>query len=199
MPDSAYSASLPKKKPRVPIVSKLRKLLAPAIGLAAVVIIDQITKLWAIGSLSETQSVKVLGNFFMLTLVYNEGGAMGTNFGSPTYYLVSSILILIFLLYYIFTHRENYRVTVPLALIAGGAIGNIIDRFRFGRVVDFLDVDFIDINLFGFQLERWWTFNFADAVISCSIVFLLVTVLFFLPQKPSSEAPSSPDKTVVEE
>jgi len=174
------------------IESKLRKLLIPAIALAAVVIVDQATKLWAIDFLSETQSVKVLGNFFMLTLVYNEGGAMGTNFGSPTYYLVSSVLILIFLLYYIFTHRENFRVTVPLALIAGGAIGNIIDRLRFGKVIDFLDVDFFDINLFGFRLERWWTFNFADALISCSIVFLLVVVIFFLPHKTASTARSAP-------
>jgi len=160
-----------------------------------VVVIDQVTKLWAIDFLSEAQSKRVLGDFFMLTLVYNEGGAMGTNFGSPAYYLVTSILILVFLLYYVFTHRENYRVTVPLALIAGGAVGNIIDRLRFGKVIDFLDFDFIDINLFGFQLERWWTFNIADAAISCSIVFLLITVLFFLPGKHAARPDSPPPET----
>jgi signal peptidase II len=163
----------------------LRILLAPAIALVAVVATDQATKAWAISSLSESPPVEVLGNFFMLTLVYNEGGAMGTNFGSPAYYLVSSFLILLFLLYYIYSHRQDRMLTVPLALIAGGAIGNIVDRLRFGRVVDFLDFDFFDLDLFGYQLQRWWTFNIADAVISCSIVFLLVKLIFFHHGKPA--------------
>lgn len=157
----------------------MRKLLAPSIALVAVVVADQATKSWAIQYLSEKPSVEVMGKFLMLTLVYNEGGAMGSNFGSPAYYLISSILILLFLLYYIYTHRDHSSLTLPLALIAGGAVGNIVDRIQFGRVVDFIDVDFFDINLFGYQLDRWWTFNIADAMISCSIVFLLIKILFF--------------------
>jgi signal peptidase II len=166
----------------------LRKLLLPSIAIVAVVVVDQVTKLWAISALSEQPSVQVLGKFFMLTLVYNEGGAMGSNFGSPTYYLVSSSLILLFILYYIYSHRQNLMITVPLALIAGGALGNIVDRIRFGQVVDFLDFDFFDINLFGYQIERWWTFNIADAAISCSIVFLLAKVIFFHHEKPAESA-----------
>ncbi len=123
-------------------------------------------------------SVEVLGNFLMLTLVYNEGGALGTNFGSSTYYLISSILILTFVLYYLFLNRNSARIAYPLAFTAGGAIGNIIDRIRLGRVIDFFDVDFFNINLFGYHLDRWWTFNVADAAISCSIVFLLITIIF---------------------
>lgn len=113
---------------------------------------------------------------------------MGSNFGSPAYYLATSILILLFILYYIYTHRTSLMLTLPLALIAGGAIGNIIDRLRFGKVVDFLDFDFFDINLFGYQIDRWWTFNIADAVISCSIIFLLVRLIFFHQQKPAGSA-----------
>jgi signal peptidase II len=167
----------------------LRKLLAPGIALLAVVVIDQASKIWAISYLSDRLSARVLGDFFMLTLVYNEGGAMGTNFGSPAYYLISSVVILVLLVYYVFTHRENQRITVPLALVAGGAIGNIIDRLRFGKVVDFLDVDFFDMNLFGYRLERWWTFNLADAAISCSIVFLVIYVLIF-SHRASPDAPA---------
>ncbi|UCG62500.1 MAG: signal peptidase II [Candidatus Zixiibacteriota bacterium] len=166
----------------------MRQLLAPSIALVTVVIVDQVTKLWAISTLSEQPVRQVLGNFFMLSLVYNEGGAMGSNFGSPAYYLATSILILLFILYYIYTHRTSLMLTLPLALIAGGAIGNIIDRLRFGKVVDFLDFDFFDINLFGYQIDRWWTFNIADAVISCSIIFLLVRLIFFHQQKPAGSA-----------
>jgi len=126
--------------------------------------------------LADKLSVEVLGRFFMLTLVYNEGGALGTSIGSSTYYLISSILILIFVLYYLFVNRNYTRIAYPLAFTAGGAVGNIIDRIRLGRVIDFLDVDFFDINLLGYHLDRWWTFNIADAAISCSIVFLLINV-----------------------
>jgi signal peptidase II len=170
----------------------LKKLLLPAIAIVVVAIVDQITKLLALTYLTDNSPVEVLGNFFMLTLVYNEGGAMGTNLGSPAYYLISSILILVFLLYYIYSHRTTYYVTLSLGLIAGGAIGNIIDRLRFGRVIDFLDFDFFDIDLFGYQLQRWWTFNVADAVISCSIVFLVIKILFFTKARPDSSATNAP-------
>ena len=126
--------------------------------------------------LADKLSVEVLGRFFMLTLVYNEGGALGTSIGSSTYYLVTSSLILIFVLYYLFVNRNSARIAYPLAFTAGGAVGNIIDRIRLGKVIDFLDVDFFDINLFGYHLDRWWTFNVADAAISCSILFLLVSI-----------------------
>lgn len=174
----------------------MKKLLIPAVAILVAAIVDQITKMMALAYLVDSPPVKVLGDFFQLTLVYNEGGAMGTNFGSPTYYLVSSVLILIFLLYYIYSHRERYYITAALGLIAGGAIGNIIDRIRFGRVVDFLDFDFFDINLFGYNLERWWTFNVADAVISCSIVYLVIKIFFFSQPQPhpvsDPENPSPP-------
>lgn len=162
----------------------MKKLLYPAATLVSVVVADQATKAWAISYLTDKPQVEVLGKFFMFTLVYNEGGAMGTNFGSPAYYLVSSVLILGVLLYYIYSHRNQLSLTLPLAFISGGAIGNIIDRLQLGRVVDFLDVDFFDLNLFGYTLERWWTFNIADAAISCSIIFLLIRILFFPHGRP---------------
>ena len=182
------NANRPRKRRAQSEKSNLRKLLAPAIALICVVAVDQATKSWALGYLSERPPVEILGKFFMLTLVYNEGGAMGTNFGSPTYYLVSSILILLFLLYYIYSHRENQIITVPLSLIAGGAIGNIIDRLQTGQVIDFLDFDFFDIRIFSYELVRWPVFNFADMAISCSIAFLLVKIIFFTPKGPGRGA-----------
>ncbi len=128
--------------------------------------------------MAEQPTREVLGRFLMLTLVYNEGGALGTSFGSSTYYLVSSLIILAVVLYYLFVNRSFARIAWPLAFTAAGAIGNIIDRIRLSKVIDFIDVDIIDINLAGFHLDRWWTFNVADAAISCSIVFLLGTVMF---------------------
>lgn len=140
--------------------------------------------------------MKVLGEFFMLTLVYNLGGAMGTNFGSSMYYLIVSLLLTPFILYYIYSYREYRRLSLPLAFIAGGAIGNIVDRLRLGRVVDFLDFDFFDIDLFGFQLTRWWTFNVADMAITGGILFLAAITLFGGVPSPASskQAGSEPDR-----
>lgn len=154
---------------------KESKLLLPGSLLLAILVSDQLTKFWAVANLTQG-SLPVFGDFFRLTLVYNKGGAMGTNVGSPTMYLILALVILPVLIYYIWSQRESYTMSIPLAMIAGGAVGNLVDRIRVGQVIDFLDVDFFDIDLFGYQLSRWWTFNLADAAISCAIVFLVVYV-----------------------
>lgn len=138
-----------------------------------VILADQVTKLWAVSALTDGPSISVWGEFFMLSLVYNHGGAMGSSFGSPIYYLIASPLILLFVLYYIYSHAHIRTIALSLAFVAGGAIGNIIDRIRLGYVIDFLDFDFFDISLWGWSIERWWAFNIADAAISCAIVFLI--------------------------
>ena len=158
--------------------NNFKPLLVPLIILFTVVALDQITKIWAVNYLSQVGSVKVLGEFFMLTLVYNEGGALGSNLGPSLAYLIVSILIFGMVLFYIYSHRNSKSLSVPLSLIAGGALGNIIDRLRIGKVIDWIDFDFIDINVFGYQLNRWWTFNIADAAISCAIVFILAGLFF---------------------
>ena len=138
------------------------------------VIADQASKAWALANLTERMSQSVIGDFLMFSLVYNEGGAMGTRLGPSGYYLGMALLILPLVLFYIYRNRFVLPISIPLSLIAGGAIGNLIDRVRIGRVVDFIDVDFFDISLGSFHLYRWWTFNIADAAISCAIVFLLL-------------------------
>lgn len=146
-----------------------------------VVALDQVTKIWALNTLPDRGSVEVFGRFFMFTLVFNEGGALGTNLGSSNYYLVISIFILPFLFYYIYRYRHSGLMSWPLAFISAGALGNIIDRVYLGQVVDFIDIDFFDFNFFGRHIERWWTFNIADAAISCGIVFLII--VSFLPAR----------------
>lgn len=82
-------------------------------------------------------------------------------------------------------------MAVPLSFIAGGAVGNIIDRIRFGYVIDFIDIDFFNINLFGYRLDRWWTFNIADSVISCSLVFLIVYMFAVKKNKNETALPNT--------
>lgn len=171
----------------------MKNLILPLIILISVVILDQLTKTWAVNYLEYGNPVEVIGSFFMLTLVYNEGGAMGTNIGSSNYYLIASIIILAVILYYLYSQRENRSLVFPLSFISGGAIGNLIDRIVYGKVVDFLDFDFFDINIFGYRLDRWWTFNLADTAISLSILFLFVTV-FITDKVKNSENISTENK-----
>ena len=143
-----------------------KPLFIPLMILFAVTALDQVTKILAVNYLSQAGSVKVLGEFFMLTLVYNEGGALGSNLGPSLAYLIISILIFGMVLFYIYSHRNSKSLSFSLSFIAAGALGNIIDRLRIGKVIDWIDFDFIDINIFGSPLNRCWTFNIADAAIN---------------------------------
>jgi signal peptidase II len=173
MLDCASSANQPKRKRKLD-GNPTKQLLWPLIIVAVVVIADQYTKLWAVTALAGQPPVRVLGDFLMWTLVYNEGGAMGTRVGPSVYYLVMSLVVLPVVCYYIYKNRMVKAVSIPLSLVAAGAIGNLIDRIRLGSVIDFIDVDFFDITIGSFQMDRFWTFNVADSAISCGIVFLLV-------------------------
>lgn len=169
----------------------MKKLLWPLVIMVALTLADQLTKSWAIANLSQQPPRQVLGDFVMFSLVYNEGGAMGTAFGSSTGYLIIALLILPLLGYYLYRYRESVTIALPLAFICGGALGNVIDRIRFGRVTDFIDVDIPDISIFGFQLERWWTFNIADAGITCALVWLVFYMMIHKPRAiktPPSES-----------
>jgi signal peptidase II len=187
MPGFVSSAKKPKRGP-VLAGDNRRQLLISFIALIVVVIADQLTKLWAVSYLQAGEIKQVLGAFFQLKLAYNEGGAMGTNFGGGLFYLISSVLILAIVIYFIIISRQNKIMAYSLAAIAGGAIGNIIDRLRIGRVVDFLDFDFFDINLGKFRIERWWTFNIADSAIMIGLIILLICVIWFSPSYKSGES-----------
>ena len=194
MPGCVSNANLPKRKRKLLRNENARLLVWPGLIALVVIILDQVTKLWAVGALIEGESITVIEEFFLFTLVYNYGGAMGTNLGSSTYYLVIAFALIPFVFYYIYHYRKIAALTIPLGFIGGGAIGNIIDRVRLGKVVDFIDVDFFDINLFGFHLDRWWTFNIADAAISCAIVWLVLVNLFAHKQLHPEPINSSPAK-----
>lgn len=174
----------------------MKRFLWPSIIILVVVIIDQITKAWAVDTLTGQTSLKAIGDFLRFTLVYNEGGAMGTVLGTSRYYLVIAVIILPILGYFLYQYRNDAAYSWPLAFIIAGAIGNAVDRVRIGKVVDFIDVDFFKINVGSFHMDRWWTFNVADSAITCALVFLIFKMLFSKPRKieePVQETqPSNP-------
>lgn len=164
-----------------------------------VVIVDQITKLFVKGinipwlnlnlvGMDERQSFNVIGDFFKITFVENPGMAFGIGVSSELKLLLSvfSIVASLGIIYYIYKSKEQRLIfRLALALILGGAIGNLIDRtfygviynyapIFYGNVVDFFNVEFFDFKIFGQTYQRFPIFNVADAAVSIGVVLLLL-------------------------
>ena len=136
------------------------------------------------------ESTPVLGNFFRLTYVENAGIAFGINFeGGPPIFAVARVVALGVVIWYLWSVRnKGFLLKLSLALILGGAVGNLADRIMFAAVADFLDFDFpdiilppLDMGIFifpGFELHRWPVFNVADSAISIGILLYLYMSVF---------------------
>jgi signal peptidase II len=169
---------------------RLQRLLPYAAISLFIILADQISKIILSSYLIEGESVSVIGNTVRFQFVYNEGGALGTSLGPGWIYVVLTIAAVILIGRYFLTSESGGILTrVPLALILGGAIGNLIDRVRFGRVIDFIDIDIPDIAFLG--IKRWWTFNIADAAITCGLVIFLLGLLFGRKIAPVTAGPET--------
>ncbi len=147
----------------------------------AVVILDQATKLAVKATMAMHQVVQVLGTTVQLTYLENPGMAFGIRFFETHpfwgrwFFSAVSIIASFGLIWYIYRMRAESRVyRIALALILGGAIGNLIDRVLYGRVVDFIDMDMPDV----MGLQRWYVFNIADAAVVCGMILMTGFVLF---------------------
>lgn len=133
------------------------------------------------------QSINVIGTFLRITFVENPGMAFGLDVG-PTQKFFLSIFTFIAaggIFYYLYRSRErDFALRLGLSLILAGALGNLIDRafygvifdyapLMYGRVVDFIQVEFWDFTLFGHTYETWPIFNVADSAVSIGVVIIL--------------------------
>ncbi|MFW6084376.1 MAG: signal peptidase II [Gemmatimonadota bacterium] len=143
----------------------------------AVLLLDLLTKQWIVQTMIMHETRPVLGEFFRLTYTHNPGAAFGLNIGehSRLFFLALSLVALGVLGWmYAATPRGDVLRLSALALVCGGATGNILDRVRYEAGV----VDFIDVGVGGF---RFWIFNVADSAVSVGAVLLLVS--FYLEER----------------
>jgi signal peptidase II len=133
---------------------------------------DQATK-WSILAFMPQERVIKLTSFLNLVLVFNKG----TSFGllSPSnltefYFIIILIILCIIFLIYMFFKLKSISEQILCSILIGGAIGNLLDRFFHGAVVDFIDVYYGN--------WHWPAFNFADSCISCSAFLLVILNLF---------------------
>ena len=146
-------------------------LMAVGALVLSVFTLDQLTKFVASRDLAPLGSVEVFPSFFSLTFVKNKGAAFGMFAGLPSPWRevslgVVSIIALGFVLHMLITESRNKVLPrLALSLILGGACGNLLDRVRFGSVVDFLDFYLGDLH--------WPAFNIADSSICIGVILLL--------------------------
>jgi len=138
---------------------------------ALVIALDQLTKHIAIAVLEPYHAQAVIPGFLNWTLAYNAGAAFSFlhDAGGWQRWLFTGLAIAVSAVLVVWlgrTARGEWRTALPLALVIGGALGNLIDRVRFGHVTDFIEV--------YYQQWSWPAFNVADSAISVGAVLLIL-------------------------
>lgn len=137
---------------------------------AVVLVLDQLSKYWvlALYDLPVKTSVEILP-FFSLTMVWNKGISLGlfqANGDLGRWVLIAITVIVTILLTFWLAKAQGNVLKLALGLVIGGAVGNIIDRLRFGAVVDFVHLHAFDYS--------FYVFNVADAAITIGVLCLLL-------------------------
>lgn len=147
---------------RRPSAGRWILFFALAIG---VVVLDQLSKAWIVGTLEIGESLEVLGTWLRLVHWRNSGILFGMLPQSAGAFAIVSIAVAGIIVWYHARAGRGLVVTLALGLLLGGALGNLLDRLRYGSVIDFVDM--------GIGSWRFYTYNVADTAISTSIVLLI--------------------------
>jgi signal peptidase II len=160
-------------------VSALTPFRAGGIVVLLVIVLDQLTKWWVLDVvMAPPRRIEVTG-FFDLVLVLNRGVSFGMLGGGPewvTAALIAFAVLLAAALAIWMWRADSLLLGTALGLVVGGAVGNVIDRIRFGAVVDFLD-----FHVAGYH---WPAFNVADSGITTGVVLLILDSLKSRPARP---------------
>ena len=139
-----------------------------------VVLLDQLTKYLVVKNFFIHESVKVIPGFFSLTYVRNPGAAFGILAGASgswrTIFFATVSLAALAVIATLVRKTADRLSLIAFSLIGGGAVGNLIDRVRFGEVVDFIE--------WYYGSFHWPTFNIADSAITVGVALLAVDMLF---------------------
>jgi len=141
-----------------------------------VIVLDQISKMIILRSMLLYETIPVIPGFFNITHIHNPGGAFGfmasqgPEVRGILFLAMSSLAAVVLVFFYLRTPAAYSWLSTALLMIFGGAIGNMIDRFRLGEVVDFLD--------FYAGGYHWPAFNVADSGITVGMSILVYHLLF---------------------
>ena len=150
----------------------------------AVIVLDYFTKKWIVDNLELNEEISVIGDFFLITSHRNRGAAFGILQDQQLFFIIITIVILLGLLWYFYTVSKSARASllVGLTLVFGGAIGNFVDRVRFGEVVDFFK--------FNFGSYTYPIFNIADAAIVIGVILIIWDTLIDIRNEKKGQVSS---------
>lgn len=143
--------------------------LRPKILLAAALVFaaDRLTKYFAIKCMALGESVKVIPGIFHITLVFNDGAAFGLLRNCAAFFIAFSLIVIVLIVLVLYRSRRlEIAQAVSIALVFGGAAGNLVDRIKFGYVIDFLD------------FRVWPVFNIADSAITIGVSLMIINQFF---------------------
>jgi signal peptidase II len=170
-----------------PQAETMHRALRPGMFYAIALLVflaDQVSKLWIQNTMVWGQSRPILPGVFALTLTQNTGGAWGLlPQGNGLFIGFAIVAVVALLLAYHRLTRLELPVGTAFALALGGALGNLLDRLRYGYVVDFFDA----------QIFRWPIFNIADSAISLGIGLLLLH--FLLTARAEAPKKTAPEES----
>ena len=149
-----------------PSVGRWVAFAAIAIG---VLVVDQASKAWVTGTLDVGEGIELVGEWLRVVHWRNSGALFGLLPQSAPIFAVVSLGVVALIVVYHRRAGRGYLTTVALALLLGGAIGNLLDRLRYGSVVDFVDM--------GIGQWRFYTYNAADAAITTAILLLIAMAI----------------------
>ena len=135
--------------------------------------LDRLSKIYVISLIEKNQSELFINDYLNITLNWNRGIAFGLlSFNATTVYHLISILILTIIIYLIYLMVKSDSLgKILFALIIGGAVGNLFDRFTYFAVADFIDLHI--------ESYHWFTFNLADIFISLGIFLMIIKKLLY--------------------
>ncbi len=146
---------------------KQRSRLCGYITALAVLTIDQLTKWLALGRLELHHPESLLGNFLRFTLAWNQGAAFSMPWGGPLFLTVVTAAAAVMVSIFIWKFGKHSPLFLAgLGAVLGGALGNLLDRLIYSKVVDFIDI--------GLPGWRWPTFNVADIAITVGGIILVI-------------------------
>ncbi len=141
-------------------------------------LIDQWTKFLVNTHLHYFQAKKVLGNFLRITLLYNPSGAFGSKIFPPTFYFWFALIVAIgIIIWYIFRFSGIHLFRIGILFVLAGALGNLFDRIRIDKVIDWIDISIGKFN--------WPVFNLADVYVTVGLILIFISS--FLEDKKAKE------------
>ena len=133
-------------------------------------LIDQIIKVVITTNLKIADSINIITNFFRITYLQNTGAAWSILSGNKIVLILITIIALFLIYYFLLKNKTLKNIEYILyGILIGGILGNLIDRIRFGYVIDYLD--------FNFGSYRYPVFNLADSAICIGVLFIIVIMI----------------------